>query len=134
MSEAAAEDALTPRQLAVFVAGCAAGAAAVPIGAARYLATARGARCVDLGKILDLSPDLPASAIVKHFGSDLPIAAAEAFKAAYVGMAPWVKGEEEKALEAARQAKLAEKPDRPSRYEKTGRGQIKAGEKIGRKN
>lgn len=74
-----------------------------------------GERVVELFAILDESPDLPAEAIVKFLDKpDMPIEAAEAFKACYVGMAAWVKAEN---------VRLTATPasTRPSRYEKHGR-------------
>lgn len=74
------------------------------------------ARSLELFDILDLSPDLPASAIIEQMGDPaMPEAAAEALRAAYVGMQGWVKAEE------ARRAPPPAPLLRKGRYEKSGR-------------
>lgn len=82
-----------------------------------------GDRDVEMFAILDESPDLPPEAIIKFLDKpDMPIEAAEAFKACYVGMAAWVKAEN---------VRLTSTPasTRPSRYEKHGREE-RVGAKI----
>jgi hypothetical protein len=85
-----------------------------------------GSDMKELIGILDNSPDLPASAIVKFLNTkDIQIQAAEALKATYVGLAPWVKAEGERLaaeLEATRIKGT-------SRYEKHGREE-RVGAKI----
>jgi hypothetical protein len=77
--------------------------------------------------ILDISPDIPAEALLQFMTSDVyPFRAdaAEALKAAYVGLAPWVKAENARLAEEA-----AARPPGKSRYEKEGRVG-KVGEKV----
>lgn len=69
--------------------------------------------------VLDRSPDIPASALVTFIvdqeGAFACEAAAEALRAAYVGLQPWVKAEE------ARRAPPPAPLLRKGRYEKSGR-------------
>lgn len=78
--------------------------------------------------VLDTSPDIPASALLRFISSELfapsePVA--EALKATYCGLQPWVKAQAAKA-EAEREA---ERLKRPSRYEKSGKEEP-AGAKV----
>ncbi|TIL36209.1 hypothetical protein [Mesorhizobium sp.] len=121
----------TPREISLIAAAAAAltvqEAISNPNFETMYAYVPRGARMRDLIGILDDSPDLPAEAIVKYLDTlpDMPIEAAEALKATYVGMAPWVKAEGERI--AAEEE--ASRPRPASRYEKHGREE-RVGAKI----
>lgn len=118
----------TPRELAMIAAFNAGGATRAAVQDPRVFdgifgRLPGGERVVELFAILDESPDLPAEAIVKFLDRPyMPIEAAEAFKACYVGMAAWVKAEN---------VRLTATPasTRPSRYEKHGREE-RVGAKI----
>ncbi|RUV57645.1 MULTISPECIES: hypothetical protein [unclassified Mesorhizobium] len=126
--QAEEKQSFTPRDLAMIAAFNAGGATRAAVKDPRVFdgifgQLPGGERVVELFAILDESPDLPAEAIVKFLDQpDMPIEAAEAFKACYVGMAAWVKAEN---------VRLATLPasTRPSRYEKHGREE-RVGAKI----
>lgn len=131
---APADAPLTPRETAM-LASCAAMATLMAYSSGDIApATVRGAEPFARGgvifDVLDASPDLPASAIGPALAEpDLPIVAAEALKATYVGLACWVQAEQAR-LDAAAAPRPAA---RPSRYEKSGREErvgAKAGDRV----
>lgn len=113
----------TPREIAI-AAACHAGMGAIAAIAepASLRAPTDAKAFAGLFDILDYSPDLPASAIAKQLQRpDMPIAAAEAIRATYAGMQPWVKAEEARAAAEKEAAKRARSQPRGDAYEKSGK-------------